>query len=335
MAFNAASSASDGCCSSSGTPMSSTDSFDFSTAAASISCYSSSPSSSRRARISVSETSLMSSPVYRKESLRQTVWARMRRNGSLLSVDADSTRRIPAFVGSQFAARNVSELAEFKAADVVAVGPSMAETSLRRLALQAGKTLLVPVISPGSDAFGFLLNGRGMSATRVKMASNVSGLERFGTRLKAGELLGWGSAHVDVFCIGSVAVAQNGMRIGAGRGHGELEWAVLSSAAWVDPSTLVVTMAHRDQVVHSRLDLPLELKRHCDLPADVVATPGRVFRARRAIPRPIGVDWSLIDSKELAENKILSALYNLERSQSDAYFNDYPPTELLLQEMQI
>ena len=139
MAFNAASSASDGCCSS-GTPMSTTDSFVFPTA---VSCSSSGDSSSprraRMARRAVDETALMSSPVYRKESLRQMVWSRMRRNGSLIpDVDSGRERRIPAFLGSHVAARNVSELEEFKAAEVVAVGPSMAETSLRRLVLQAG-----------------------------------------------------------------------------------------------------------------------------------------------------------------------------------------------------
>ena len=88
----------------------------------------------------------------------------------------------------------------------------------------------------------------------------------------------------------------------------------------------------RDQVVNSRLDLPLELKRHCDLAADVVATPNRIFRARRAIQRPSGVDWSLIDSKEMIENKILAALQDFERFQNDVYFTT-PPTELTLQEM--
>ena len=195
--------------------------------------------------------------------------------------------------------------------------------------LQCGKTLLVPMIAPRS--FGYLLNGRGMSTTRIKMASNVSGFERFGTRLKAEELLGWENAHVDVFSIGSVAVAQNGMRIGAGCGFGELEWGVLSSASWVDHSTLVVTLAHRDQVVNSRLDLPLELKRHIDLPADVVATPTRTFRARRAIQRPSGVDWSLIDSKEMAENNILAALQDFERFQNDVYFMTAPNELPLLQ----
>ena len=235
-----------------GTPVSSTDSFDFPAVAAI--CHSSSslsPSWCARSAAScaVDETSLRSSPVYRKESLRQTVWARMRRNGSLLpfAIDSGRDRKIPAFLGSHIAARNVSELEEFEAASVVAVGPSMAETPLRRLVLQCGKTLLVPMVSPGSDAFGYLLNGRGMSTTRIKMASGASGFERFGTRLKAGELLGWADAHVDVFSIGSVAAAQNGMRIGSGCGHGELEWGVLSAASWVDRSTLVVTLAHRDQ----------------------------------------------------------------------------------------
>ena len=105
------------------------------------------------------------------------------------------------------------------------------------------------MIAPGSDTFGYLFNGRGMSTTKIKTASNLSGFERFGRRLKAEELLGWENAHVDVFSIGSVAVVQNGMRIGAGRGFGELEWGVLSSASWVDHSTLVVTMAHRDRSV--------------------------------------------------------------------------------------
>ena len=73
-------------------------------------------------------------------------------------------------------------------------------------------------------------------------------------------------------------------------------------------------------MVNSRLDLPLELKRHCDLPADVVATPTRVFRARKALQRPGGVDWSLINSREIAENKILAALRDFERFQSDVYF---------------
>ena len=137
MAF-AASSVSDGRYSS-GTPMSSTDSFDFPAAFSCSSTSSSTRQARRMARRAVDETELMSSPVYRKESLRQTVWSRMRRNGSLLpNVDSGRDRKIPVFVGSHVAARNVSELEEFKAAAVVAVGPSMAETSLRRLVLQAG-----------------------------------------------------------------------------------------------------------------------------------------------------------------------------------------------------
>ena len=124
---------------SSGTPMSSTDSFDFPAAFSCSSTSSSTRPARRIARRAVDETELMSSPVYRKESLRQTVWSRMRRNGSLLpNVDSGRDRKIPVFVGSHVAARNVSELEEFKAAAVVAVGPSMAETSLRRLVLQAG-----------------------------------------------------------------------------------------------------------------------------------------------------------------------------------------------------
>ena len=73
------------------------------------------------------------------------------------------------------------------------------------------------------------------------------------------------------------------------------------------------------------MDLPIELKRHCDLPADVVATPARVFRARRTIRRPVGVDWSLISSRELAENQILTALHSFEQFQQEAYLSESTP----------
>ena len=109
MAFAAPSVSDGGSCSGGGTPMSSTDSFDF---PATFSCSSS--VSSRMARMSVDETALMQSPVYRKESLRQTVWSRMRRNGSLLpDVDSGRDRRIPAFVGSHVAARDPIKLKKF------------------------------------------------------------------------------------------------------------------------------------------------------------------------------------------------------------------------------
>jgi 5-formyltetrahydrofolate cyclo-ligase len=71
----------------------------------------------------------------------------------------------------------------------------------------------------------------------------------------------------------------------------------------VDDKTLVVTTVHDAQVVRERIPMTAH-----DVPLDVIATPTRLIRTRRAFPRPAGLHWEELSDEQIAAMPPLAAL---------------------------
>jgi 5-formyltetrahydrofolate cyclo-ligase len=104
---------------------------------------------------------------------------------------------------------------------------------------------------------------------------------------------------VDLVVAGSVAVGEDGARLGKGGGFSDLEFAIASAAGLIGAGTVVATTVHERQVLPAGR---IPTTGH-DAWVDLIVTPDRVIRTRRPRDRgaAAGIRW-----EELTEEKILA-----------------------------
>jgi len=109
---------------------------------------------------------------------------------------------------------------------------------------------------------------------------------------------------------GSVAVTEDGARVGKGEGFSDLEYAVLRELDLVGDSTAVVTTVHERQVVGGPEgavgDVSVPVDAH-DVPMDYVVTPERTVETATPHSRPSGVDWDALGRERIDEIPVLAA----------------------------
>jgi 5-formyltetrahydrofolate cyclo-ligase len=108
---------------------------------------------------------------------------------------------------------------------------------------------------------------------------------------------------------GSVAVTEDGARIGKGEGYSDLEYAVLRELGLVDETTPVVTTVHELQVVggpEGVVDTDVPVDAH-DVPMDWVVTPERTVETETPHATPAGVDWNALSPDRIEEMPVLAA----------------------------
>jgi len=174
--------------------------------------------------------------------------------------------RIPNFVGAKRAAQNLRELPEYKAAKAVFCNPDSPQRPVREMVLMDGKIL---VMATPKLRKGFLLLDPSMiPENRVFEASAIRGAFKHGRSVKPSEV------KIDLFVAGSVAVSQDGGRLGKGTGYSDQEYAILKDSGSLAPGIVVVTTVHDVQIVK---EIPRE---EWDVPVDVIVTPTRVIRVK-------------------------------------------------------
>src|SRR5262245_22350217 len=207
------------------------------------------------------------------------------------------TDRIPNFRGAEAAAERLATLPEWVAARRLKCNPDAAQLPVRRAALAAGKHVFMAV--PRLSAAKCFVH---LDPTRLRgrlaQAATIGGAAKLGEAVGP-EALG----HIDVIVAGSVAVDRRGARLGKGGGYSDLEFALAVAEGAVDERTLVVTTVHDAQVLRSRIPMTAH-----DVPVDVVATPTRLIRTRRAFPRPAGIDWNELSDEQISAMPPLAAL---------------------------
>ena len=231
-----------------------------------------------------------------KQALRERIWAELTRR-RLGRFPFPLTDRIPNFRGAEAAAARLAALPEWLAARRLKCNPDAAQLPVRRAALAAGKHVFMAVPRLSAPKCFVHLDPARLRGD-LAQAATIGGAAKLGEPVGP-EALG----HIDLIVAGSVAVDRRGARLGKGGGYSDLEFALAVAHGAVDARTLVVTTVHDVQVVRTRIPMTPH-----DVPVDVVATPTRLIRTRRAFPRPAGIDWEELTEAQLAAMPPVAAL---------------------------
>ncbi|MFC5970728.1 5-formyltetrahydrofolate cyclo-ligase [Halomarina salina] len=229
-----------------------------------------------------------------KQAIRESVWDALEAEG-IARFPFPPHGRIPNFDGAKAAAERLAGLPEWEDAEVLKANPDAPQLPARRAALRRGKTVYMAVPRLRDEECFLELDPAELADTDA--AATVSGMGDHGVQVAPDAV-----PHVDLVLSGSVAVTEDGDRIGKGEGYSDLEFAVLCELGLVDEATTVVTTVHERQVV----DEAFASDDH-DVPMDVVVTPERTIRTG-ATGRPDGIDWSALDDERIEEIPVLELM---------------------------
>ena len=238
--------------------------------------------------------------LHAKAALREEVWRAMDTKGIARFPSPDG--RIPNFVGAEAAAEALAQTDEWAHAQTIKANPDAPQLPVRIRALQDGKLLYMAVPRlAGRDPFYVLDPARLTDPPRK--AATIKGAARSARTVGLDEM-----EPVDLVVAGCVAVGEDGTRLGKGGGFSDLELALAAAAGLVGARTVFATTVHDVQL---RPQGTIPVTSH-DFPIDLIATPTRVLRPRRAIgksrrrlPR---LDWRILPDEKIASIPLLEAM---------------------------
>jgi 5-formyltetrahydrofolate cyclo-ligase len=232
-----------------------------------------------------------------KAGLRQEVWSAMR--AAKVARFPGAAGRIPNFTGAEAAAERLRGLPAWQAARTVKSNPDSAQWPVRQRALQDGKLLYMAVPRLAKEEPFFVLDPDHLSEPPRK-ASSISGASRSARRVRLAEV-----SPVDLVVMGSVAVGQDGARLGKGGGFADLEFALATAAGLIGPRTVCVTTVHEIQLREAGT---IPCTDH-DVPVDLIVTPERVVDCRpRHGARPAArIAWEDLTEEKIAAIPLLAA----------------------------
>jgi 5-formyltetrahydrofolate cyclo-ligase len=231
-----------------------------------------------------------------KAHLREEVWSALAASDAARFPGAQG--RIPNFVGAEAAAERLRGVDTWHRARTVKANPDSPQWPVRQRALENGKTLFMAVPRLAEAKPFFRLDPDRITGS-ARQATSIKGASRAGVPVDVSDL-----EPVDLVVAGSVAVGEDGARLGKGGGFSDLELAVAAEAGLVRPETVVVTTVHELQV-QSAGAIPTTAH---DVHVDLVVTPERVFECAR----PPGYRTPRVRWDELTDEKI-AAIPSLER----------------------
>jgi 5-formyltetrahydrofolate cyclo-ligase len=228
-----------------------------------------------------------------KQPIRERVWRRIDGDPEL-GRPPGAAGRIPNFAGAEAAAERLIALSEWQQARVIKSNPDTPQLPVRAAAIEAGKLLYMAVPKLSAEAPFFALQE---SALRVGAweAATIDGARAHGVLTPLEKV-----TSVDLIVCGSVAVNEQGVRVGKGGGYADLEFALLAELGLVGDATLIATTVHDVQVLSGSLP-----ETSHDFRVDVIATPTRIIRCPSA-PRPRGISWEELDEDKIAAIPLLA-----------------------------
>jgi 5-formyltetrahydrofolate cyclo-ligase len=230
-----------------------------------------------------------------KQALRERVWDELEASGDA-RFPFPPHGRIPNFAGAEEAAERLASTEAWAAAGAIKSNPDSPQRPVRRRALEAGKVvyMAVPRLSE-EDCF---LQLDPAEIDDIDHATTIGGSSELGVQAGPEEM-----EPIDLIVSGSVAVTEDGARVGKGEGYSDLEFAILRAFGLVDDATTTVTTVHGMQVVDEEVPTTA-----LDVPMDRIHTPERSIRTDSAAEKPAGIDWDELDDERLEEIPILSRL---------------------------
>ncbi|KAM3876987.1 methenyltetrahydrofolate synthase domain-containing protein [Diretmus argenteus] len=248
------------------------------------------------------EPTIKINPGATKWDIRQKVWDYIE-DKNLANFPRPVHNRIPNFKGAFTACARVSELQAFTQTAEVKVDPDKPLEGARLAVLQANKKLLVPTPRLQSGLFNEITPPQGASKEQLRVCSTAQGVKEFSVPVGLDA-----KVKVELLVVGSVAVSEQGYRIGKGEGYADMEYGMMVSMGAVNESTVVVTVVHDCQVV----DIPEALMESHDLTVDYILTPTRVIKTECQRPKPPGIIWAKLDTDKLEKIPVLKKLLALE-----------------------
>jgi 5-formyltetrahydrofolate cyclo-ligase len=233
-----------------------------------------------------------------KAALREEVWEALR--AAKVARFPGAAGRIPNFTGAEAAAERLRAQPAWEDAATVKANPDSPQLRVRQRALEDGKTLYMAVPRLAEPEPFFALDPDHLAEPPRKAAS-ISGATRSARRVTLADL-----TPVDLVVMGSVAVGEDGARLGKGGGFADLEFALATAAGLIGPETVIVTTVHEIQV---RPAGEVPVTSH-DVPLDLIVTPERVIDCRgRSAARPsAGIEWADLTDAKIAAIPLLAAL---------------------------
>jgi 5-formyltetrahydrofolate cyclo-ligase len=229
-----------------------------------------------------------------KRTLRERIWDELEGSGEA-RFPFPPHGRIPNFAGAKEAATRLADQPEWADAHTVKANPDAPQLPVRRRALREGKTLYMAQPRLKNEKPFLELDPADVSD--IDEATTVSGVSNHGVPVGPGEM-----PAIDLIVSGSVAVTEDGARIGKGEGYSDLEFAVLREFDLVDDDTPTATTVHEMQIVGDEVGIEPH-----DVPMDLVVTPERAIRTE-ADEKPAGIDRSLLSEERLDEIPVLRRL---------------------------
>ncbi len=230
-----------------------------------------------------------------KADLRERIWTRLEDEG-IARFPFPPHGRIPNFAGAKEAADRLAELPAWRDASVIKANPDAPQLPVRRRALREGKVVYMAQPRLRDEKPFMKLDPAEIEDTDA--AATVSKMDDYAEPVAPDEI-----PHVDFIVSGSVAVTDEGTRIGKGEGYSDLEFAVLHALGTADDDTTIATTVHELQLVD---DAPAP-EPH-DVPMDFVVTPERVVPTKTAFERPDGIDWEELSDGKIEEIPLLQRL---------------------------
>ncbi|MFC7044427.1 5-formyltetrahydrofolate cyclo-ligase [Halobacteriaceae archaeon GCM10025711] len=227
-----------------------------------------------------------------KQAVRERVWDELEDSG-VARFPFPPHGRIPNFAGADEAADRLAGLPEWEQADAIKSNPDSPQRPVRKRALAAGKTVYMAVPRLRDEACFVRLDPA--TIDDYDRASTISGSSEVGEQVGPDDV-----DAIDLVVSGSVAVTEDGARIGKGEGYSDLEYAVLRELGLVDDATPVATTVHERQVVAEAVPVADH-----DVPMDLVVTPDRVIRPTGEYAKPSGIAWQKLSEERIEEIPVL------------------------------
>lgn len=216
-----------------------------------------------------------------KAEIRNAIWRLLTQQGLVRFPAAQG--RIPNFAGAEKAAQHLRELTVWRRAQVIKINPDAPQLSIRRAALEDGKTLYMAVPRLRAEKCFLEIDPQKLG-NRTLLAANIRGALKYGRLVSLREM-----RHMDLIICGSVAVGRDGARVGKGGGFSDLEYGLLREEGKVRELTPIITTIHSAQLVPYKIPMFPH-----DLPVDFLITPQEAIATRSVYPRPRGIYWDLL-----------------------------------------
>ena len=227
----------------------------------------------------------MTSANQAKQAIRERVWSLLEDRGA---VERGARGYIPAFQGADEAAERLATLPTWSNTQVLKVVPDRAQLPVRVRALEAGKVVYMAVPKLAEVEPFYLLDPQHLTVPPFEAAERAVAAH-IATTIGLSEM-----RFVDLVVCGSVAVNEQGARLGKGAGYSDIEVGLLAEAGLIGERTTIATTVHELQV----LDEKIPEQEH-DFRVDLIVTPERVIWCGEP-KRPTGLDWEHLRPGQIA-----------------------------------